>query len=131
MMTTVGVLKGVEAGHEVEGGVGEGQLFELAHAEVALRHAAAGDRQQRLGGVQPRNACAPLGGHLRRQPGAAARVEIGGASTHRQFVQDRGIHRPAARLLDRRPVVRRCAPQPSIHNRSRQPLFAHPSVLLR
>ena len=73
----VGEEERAEAGDGVERVVGVGQALEVAEREVGVGHALAGDREQRLGGVDAGDDGAVVGGGAQEGAAAAAGVEHG------------------------------------------------------
>ena len=65
----------VEARHQVERVVRPGQPRHVADAQVRTGHAAAGDRDEGLGGVEPRRPGPPVRRHAQVHARAAAHVE--------------------------------------------------------
>ena len=84
-----GELEGVDAGHRVEGGVGERQRLHVAVAQVGVREPLAGDAEQAGADVDAARDRAALGGQDEGEPGAAADVEEAGAGADGGGVEDR------------------------------------------
>jgi hypothetical protein len=84
-----GELEGVDAGHGVEGGVGERKGLHVAVAHVGVRQALAGDGEQAGADVQAGRDGAAAGGEDEGEAGAAADVEQAGAGADVGGVEDR------------------------------------------
>jgi hypothetical protein len=84
-----GELEGVDAGHGVEGGVGEREGFHVAVVQVGVGEALAGDGEQTGADVEASRDGAAAGGEDEGEAGTAADVEQAGAGAHVGRVEDR------------------------------------------
>jgi len=82
-------LEGVDAGHGVEGGVGEREGLHVAVLQVGVGQALAGDGQQAGADVEAGRDGAAAGGEDEGEAGAAADVEQAGARADAGGVEDR------------------------------------------
>ena len=121
-----GVLQRIEAGHHIEGLVGERQFLQIALAEVARRHTRSRDRQHRLRRVHAGHLGPTRSRHLRRHARAAAGIEIPGSRPNARALEHGLEDRANRPFLKVGPVPRARTPEATVCFRSpRLQLAAH------
>ena len=125
----VGEEERAEAGDGVEAVVGVGEVLEVAEREVGVGHALAGDREQRLGGVDAGDDGAVVGGGAQEGAAAAAGVEHGLAGAEAGALDGELVRRPHLRL-GLAPVAGAQAPRVAVVLRAGGSGGGHPGGLL-
>ena len=113
-LRVAGELERVDAGHRVERGVAERQVFHVAFAQVSVGQPAAGDVEEAGADVQAGGDGAEIFGQHEGEAGAAAHVEQARTRAGSRGVQDRLEQRPVVRLGQVRPGLRVGAPQAAL-----------------
>jgi hypothetical protein len=104
-----GVLEGIKASDEVEAGIAEWQLFQLAVAEIGGWDAGPRNLKKSFRGIETGDAgsegVSDLCGHTRSAAYIAVASSVGDESSQHRF-----IDRAALTFLDRGPVVGTLSP---------------------